>query len=197
MGNNLPRPRRDVVVIGGSAGAIESMVELVAKLREPFDAAAAAVIHLSPFRESRLENILSRLTRVPVRFAEDGIPFTEGRLYLAVPDYHLIVGPRLALSRGPREHFHRPAIDPLFRSAAKAFGPRVLAVLLSGSTTDGVIGAGQVKEAGGFVVAQDPQLVRHDRLPSAALAENCVDAAVSIDEIADMLGSLTRREGDQ
>jgi two-component system chemotaxis response regulator CheB len=189
--------RRDVVVVGGSAGAIESLAELAGKLRQPFEAAVAVAIHVKPFRTSQLAAVLRRTGRIPILEAADGMPFVEGNIYIAVPDYHLEVGSELRVRRGPREHFCRPAIDPLFRSAASAFGDRVIGVLLSGANTDGVVGAIQIKEAGGIVFVQDPEEARHQRLPATALARHCADAALSIDELADALSRLSRSQTTQ
>jgi two-component system chemotaxis response regulator CheB len=191
---NAARLRRDVVVIGGSAGAIESLMELLGKLPTTFETAMAAVIHLNPFRESRLPAVLGRVATIPVLAAAHGAPFEPRRLHVAVADFHLLVGPTLSLTRSPREHFHRPAIDPLFRSAAASFGPRVVGVLLSGATTDGVTGAVAIKAAGGLVLVHDPADAPHPRLPATALVRDGVDAAASIDELAQLLSRLARAE---
>jgi two-component system chemotaxis response regulator CheB len=187
-------PRRDVVVIGGSAGAIESLIELVGKLPAAFEASVAVVVHLNPFRESQLGSVLAGTARMPVVPVTHGVQFRPGRIYLAVADHHLLVDDTVSLTRGPKEHFHRPAIDPLFRSAAAAFGPRVVAVLLSGATADGVIGAIAVKAAGGLVLVQDPTDAAYPRLPATALANDGVDASASIDELAGMLARVARGE---
>jgi two-component system chemotaxis response regulator CheB len=191
---NTAKIRRDIIVIGGSAGGIEALIELVGKLPPAFEAAAAAVIHLSPFRESKLAAVLGRVARIPIIQASHGAPFELGRLYVAVADYHLLVAATLSLTREAKEHFHRPAIDPLFRSAAASFGRRVVGVLLSGANTDGVSGATMIKAAGGIVLVEDPADARHPRLPAMALAHDGVDASMSIDELAEVLPRLARGE---
>ena len=169
-------------------------MELVGKLPTGFDAAVAAVVHLNPFRESKLPAVLSRVATIPVLPATHGAPFQPGRLYVAVADSHLLLGPIISLARSPKEHFHRPAIDPLFRSAAASFGQRVVGVLLSGATTDGVTGAVAIKAAGGIVLVHDPADAAYSRLPAAALRHDGVDASASIDELAALLSRLARGE---
>jgi two-component system chemotaxis response regulator CheB len=190
---NAAGARRDVVVIGGSAGSIESLKELVGKLPEDLDVAAAAVIHLNPFHKSKLVNVIARVARIPVVAATEGQLFEGGRLYLAVPDHHLVIGETMRLTRGPKEHFHRPAIDVLFRSAT-GYGQRVVGVLLSGATTDGVSGATAIKAAGGIILVEDPLNARYRRLPATALVEDGVDASVTIPELAQILPRLARGE---
>lgn len=192
---NGARLRRDVAVIGGSAGAIESLLELVGKLPTGFEAAVAIVVHLNPYRESKLADVLGRVTTIPVAPVSAGAPFERGHAYVAVADHHLLVGPRLSISRGPKEHLHRPAIDPLFRSAAASFGARVVGVLLSGSTTDGVTGAAAIRAAGGIILVQDPAGARYSRLPATALTQDTADASASNTELAEMLTRLSRGEG--
>jgi two-component system, chemotaxis family, protein-glutamate methylesterase/glutaminase len=191
---NRARLRRDVAVIGGSAGAIESLLELVGKLPTGFEAAVAVVVHLNPFRESKLANVLTRSATIPVAPVSPGAPFERGHVYVAVADHHLLVGPTLSISRGPKEHLHRPAIDPLFRSAAASFGARVVGVLLSGATTDGVTGAAAIRAAGGIVLVQDPAGAQYPRLPATALTQDTVDASASIAELAEILTRLPRGE---
>jgi two-component system chemotaxis response regulator CheB len=191
---NAARLSRGVVTIGGSAGAVESLIELVGKLPADFGAAIAVVVHLNRFRESKLPAILGRVARLPVAVAADGAALHEGTIHVAPPDYHLLVGPTLALRRGAAEHYHRPAIDPLFRSAAETFSDRVVGVLLSGSTSDGVSGGTAIKRAGGVVLVEDPRGAQHPRLPLSALHRDGVDAALSIDQLASVLSRLARGE---
>ena len=187
---NAARVRRDVVVIGGSAGGVESLIELVGKLPAEFEAAGAVVLHMNPLRRSQLAAVLARLAPITVEQAQHGVAFRRRHLYVAVPDHHLLVGPTLSLTRDPKEHFHRPAIDPLFRSAAAAFGSRVVGILVSGSTSDGVSGAVEIRNAGGLVLVEDRATARHPRLPATAMAEVGADAEASIDELASMLPRL-------
>ncbi|HEY7516733.1 MAG TPA: chemotaxis protein CheB [Methylomirabilota bacterium] len=182
---------RDVVVIGASAGGIEALRRLVPLLPASLAAAIAIAVHLSPTSESLLPQQLGRGSALPVLPASDNVEFRRGRVYVSVPDRHLIVRDGvLALTRDATEHFHRPAVDPLFRSAAKAYGARVVGVVLSGAGHDGVEGAVTIKAAGGLVLAQDPSEARHPGMPRAAIARGVVDAVLSIDGLAARLRKL-------
>lgn len=182
---------RDIVVIGASAGGVEALSRLFARLPARLPAALAVVLHMRPTQASSLPAILARAGRLPVVAATDGAAFGPGSVYVAVPDQHLLVQKdRIHLSRDPREHLTRPAIDPLFRSAAAAYGPRVIGVLLSGVGTDGVTGATAIKRAGGLVFVEKPSEARHPTLPLAAIRHDGVDAVLAVDELADVLPKL-------
>ena len=131
---------REIVVIGASAGGIDALTRLVARLPDELEAAVFVVVHI-PAEESMLPAILGRETALIVKAAEDGEPILCNRIYVAPPDCHLLIEPgRIRLSGGPKESGHRPAIDPLFRSAASAYRERVLGVILSGTLDDGSVG---------------------------------------------------------
>jgi two-component system, chemotaxis family, protein-glutamate methylesterase/glutaminase len=150
---------RDIIVIGTSAGGVTALSELFARLPGDLPAAVAVVIHLSPLYPSRLPSILARVAALTVLPASDGAVFERGTAYVSVPDRHLVLSEHaIRLTREPKEHFARPAIDPLFRSAATHYGDvtRAVAVLLSGAGTDGVVGATAIKSAGGMVLVQKP-----------------------------------------
>jgi len=141
-----------IIAIGGSAGAFESLVKILRGLPPRFPAAILAVIHTAPDNPGRLSTILSRVGSLPAEAATDGVPMQPGRVYVAPPDHHLLVKDgRLQITRGPREHGFRPALDPLFRTAAAAYGPRVIAIILSGAGSDGLLGLSLVKRGGGIV----------------------------------------------
>ena len=132
--------RRNVIAIGGSAGALDAILALVAGLPPDFAGNVFLVSHIGSHR-SYLPELLSRAGPLPARHAEDGEKIRPGTVYVAPPDRHMLVFEEaIRLSRGPRQHFTRPAIDPLFRSAALAFGPRVIGVVLSGTGNDGARG---------------------------------------------------------
>jgi two-component system chemotaxis response regulator CheB len=174
-----------LVVIGASAGGIEPLKEIAAGLPPDLAAAVAIVLHVSPTGESRLPAILSRAGRLPVVHARDGEELGEGRIYVAPPDRHLlVVDGRCAVVRGPRENNARPAVDPLFRSAAVAFGSRVVAVVLSGTLADGVAGARFISSAGGTVIVQDPEEADFPAMPANAIARDHPDCVLELAAIA-------------
>src|SRR5438105_2912114 len=147
--------RRDIIVIGASAGGVEALHQVVAGLAEDLPAAVFITMHVST--TSVLPQILGRVTALPVTHASDGEPFQKGHIYVAPPGQHLLLEQRrTVLSRSARENGHRPAIDPLFRSAARLFRRRVVGVILSGSLDDGTAGLFSIKSRGGLAVVQDP-----------------------------------------
>lgn len=175
MGNTLkfeqPGEPRDIVVIGGSAGAIEALRTIIALLPSSFPAAVFVVVHVLRSSESRLPGVLSARGSLPVAHARHGDAIRPGRVLVAPPDWHLLLRPdHVELSHGPTENQTRPAIDPLFRSAAETFGPRVCGVVLSGMLDDGAAGLRRVVGAGGLGLVQDPEEAIHPEMPSNALA---------------------------
>src|SRR5262249_21548318 len=152
-------------------GALEALTELVAALPGGMDAALFLVVHIMPAAVSQLPSILTRRGRVPARHARNGDAIERGRILVAPPDHHMLLRvDRVELSRGRMEQSSRPAIDPLFRSAAQAFGPRVCAVVLSGNLKDGSDGLRAVIAAGGVGVVQDLKEALHPDMPRNALA---------------------------
>jgi two-component system chemotaxis response regulator CheB len=159
----------------------------------PADLAAtvAVVLHRSPFAESMLAEVLQRSSRLPVSEPRHGERFAKGRIYLAPRDHHLLVEDgRLLLTRGAKEHYTRPAVDPLFRSAAQSWGPRVIGVVLTGSGDDGVSGLIAVTTAGGMSLVQDPAEAVHDSMPESAIEQDHVDGILTLDELAEALPRL-------
>lgn len=183
--------RRDVVVIGASAGGVEAVSSLLSQLPADLSAGVVVVIHRSPVFESRLPSVLGRRAKLSVVEPADGDPFVPNRIYAAPRDQHVMLGEGVVrLSHGPKEHRTRPAIDPLFRSAAEAYGPRVVGVLLTGLGDDGVPGFIQIKKAGGLTLVQDPAEAVHPSMPRMAIAEDDVDAILRIDGLAKAIVAL-------
>src|SRR3954452_12665610 len=148
---------RRLIVVGASAGGVEALTALVRELPERLPAALAIVLHVAPSGTSVLPAILDRAGRIPVRAAAHGDPITAGRVYVAPPNLHLVIeDDAFALRHGPRENGHRPAIGRLFSSAAEAFGPRAIGVVLTGTLDDGSAGLAAIALRGGRTVVQDP-----------------------------------------
>ena len=183
--------RRNVIAIGGSAGALDAILALVTGLPPDFAATIFLVSHIGSHR-SYLPELLSRAGPLPVRHAEDGEKIRPGTVYVAPPDRHMLVFKEaIRLSRGPRQHFTRPAIDPLFRSAALAFGPRVIGVVLSGTGSDGARGLREIQQAGGIAVIQRPSQALYPEMPRNAIKAVHAENIVGIDELPLLLVRLS------
>jgi two-component system chemotaxis response regulator CheB len=187
-------PGRDIVVVGASAGGVEALTQLVRALPADLPAALFVVCHIPPAVPSRLPQILSRQGPLPAAHPRDGEPIRPGRIYVAPPDYHLRLTPGLVrLGHGPRDNRHRPAIDPLFRSAARAYGPRVVGVVLSGTLSDGSAGLLAVRNAGGVAVVQDPEEAEMSFMPRSAQEIAGADYVLPASQIAALLADLAGR----
>jgi two-component system chemotaxis response regulator CheB len=181
----------DLVVIGTSAGGVETLKALVSGLPADLAAAVCVVQHTSPDSPGLLGKILDGKGPLPAALATDGQVMEPGHIYVAPPDRHLIVKPgHLHLSRGPQENRSRPAIDVLFRSAAIAYGPRVIGVLLTGMLNDGVVGLVAIQRCGGLVVVQEPADARYPELPANALRVVAADYVVPVAEMGVLLAGL-------
>lgn len=192
------RPSR-LVVVGASAGGVEALKELVAGLPAGLEAGVGVVLHVSPHATSHLPTILGRAGPLEAVHPVDGEPIRGGVIAVAPPDRHLLVRDgRWAVVRGPHENSARPAIDPLFRSAAAAFRRSVVAVVLSGTLSDGAAGAAAVSRVGGCVIVQDPAEALFPEMPSAAIARDHPDRVLPVGEIApavvELLSSLSQEE---
>jgi two-component system, chemotaxis family, protein-glutamate methylesterase/glutaminase len=186
---------RNIVVVGCSMGGVEALQTLVAGLPENFPAAVLVVLHLAPQSTSVLPKILSRAGRLPAAHAVDGEPLRTGRIYVAPPDHHLLVeNGHVRVSRGPKENRHRPAVDPLFRSAARWHGPGVIGVVLTGSLDDGAAGLWAVKKSGGLAIVQDPEDAVCGDMPRNAMEIVEPDYVASIDRIPELLRELVPQQ---
>ena len=186
------RTSRDVVVIGASAGGVEALRTLVSGLPADLPAAVFVVLHMLPAGRSVLPEILARTSRLPVQAAEHGAPIERGRIYVALPDRHLLIdADRIDLSTDPPENLHRPAVDPLFRSAAHAYGARVVGVVLSGALDDGAAGLQTIVENGGGAIVQTPSDALYPSMPRAALQGSPDAWVVPIADMAEAVWTMT------
>jgi two-component system chemotaxis response regulator CheB len=182
---------RQIVVVGASAGGVEATTELIRALPADLPAAVLMVVHISSNAPSALPGILSRRGALHAHHPRDGEALRNGVVYVAPPDHHLIVdGGRVRVVRGPRENGHRPAIDPLFRSAARHFGDHAVGVVLSGVLDDGSVGLRVIAEAGGVAVVQDPDDAMYDPMPRHALEAVETAHVAPLADIGSLLAKL-------
>ena len=188
----MPSKGRNIIVIGTSAGGLETLDRLVAQLPTDLPAAIFIVQHMAP--ENSGVALLRRLSRHKAfdpKLAEDGERFKSGRIYIAPPDNHLLLKKdKVLVTKGARENRNRPGIDPLFRSAAVAHGSRVIGVVLTGMLDDGTAGLMAIKRCGGVAVVQDPQDAAYAGMPQSALANLDVDYCVTVAEMGPLLANL-------
>lgn len=183
--------QRSIVVIGASAGGIEALLELVGQLPSNFEAAVFVALHLAADSPGTLPAILSNAGSLPANHAADGAPIVSGRIYVAPADHHLLLERgRMRITRGPKENRFRPAIDPLFRTAAYAYGSQVIGIVLSGSLDDGAAGLWAIKDRGGLAVVQDPTEAAYPSMPLHALKYVQVDYRLGAAEIGKLLPRL-------
>jgi two-component system chemotaxis response regulator CheB len=183
-----------VIVVGASAGGVEGLMSIARALPANLPAAVFMVLHVPPQGGSVLPQLLDRAGRLPAAHAKDGQPILPGRIYVAPPDHHMTLhGDQIRLSHGPSENGHRPAIDPLFRSAARWHAERVIGVVLSGSLDDGTAGLFAVKLASGTTVVQDPGDALYPSMPQSALDSVDVDHVSKLSELGDLLAQLAER----
>jgi len=189
----MPRAStRDIIVIGGSAGAFETLRLLLASLPPDLPAALFVVLHIG--ETSYLPSILEKRSVLPVVPAESGVAFERGKIYVGVPGVHLLLhDDHILLRRGPRENFARPAVDSLFRSAAVSLGSRAIGVVLSGSLSDGTAGLRAIKRCGGLAIVQQPEEAMVPVMPLSALRHVDVDHVCRVEEMAPLFARLTRQ----
>jgi two-component system chemotaxis response regulator CheB len=181
-----------IIAVGASAGGVEALQRIVPRLPADLPAAVFIVLHIGS-HESHLPWILRLTSRLPVLRAKQEERIAPGHIYVAVPDHHLILAEDgMHLIRGPRENWARPAIDPLFRSAADTFGKRVVGVLLTGQLDDGTSGLARIKHHGGIAVIQDPEDAQFPSMPSNAARHVKVDHIVPLAAMPALLERLAR-----
>jgi two-component system chemotaxis response regulator CheB len=183
---------RDIVVIGASAGGVTALMELVRALPADFPAPIFVVQHVAPDSPSILPQLLSSVSALKARHPKNGETVQPGMIYVAPPDYHLLLeGDRVLVARGPKENRFRPSIDALFRSAAYTFGPRVIGVVLTGYLDDGTSGLWSVQRMGGLTIVQDPHDAEQPAMPTNALEFVKADYVVPVAELGALLVRLT------
>jgi len=188
---NQDRTVRDTFVLGASAGGIEALAGILKRLPATLSATVGIVLHRSPTFESQLDRLLGRFSALPVGEPADGDSINAGEVYVAPRDVHMSMhDDRWRLYRGPKVHFSRPAIDPLFMSAAASRGRRAVGVLLSGGGSDGVLGLLAIKAADGLSIAQQPSEAQAPSMPRHAIDEDHVDAILRLDQIASLIAAL-------
>ena len=187
-------PEHDIIVVGASAGGVEALGKLVSALPPDLPAAVFIVLHIPAQSPSLLPEILSRSGSLLATHPTDGEKIQPGHIYVAPPDLHLMVEQgRIRLTRGPKENRHRPAIDVLFRSAALAYGSRVIGVILTGSLDDGTAGLLAIKRQNGMAVIQNPHEAMYPSMPQSAMAHVQVDYCLPLAEIGQCVSALVRQ----
>jgi two-component system chemotaxis response regulator CheB len=188
-------PNRDLVVIGGSAGAIAPLKAILSRLPTDLQASIVVVVHVPPESTGIHATVMQAAGSLPVETALDGVPLVNGRVYLAPPDRHvLVIDGQLRLGTGPRENLVRPSVDPLFRSAAASRGSRAIGVILSGMLNDGASGLEAIKRCGGIALVQAPREAQSSDMPLAALEATSVDLSADARQLADAIGRYVAEE---
>jgi two-component system, chemotaxis family, protein-glutamate methylesterase/glutaminase len=188
---NQERLVRDFIAIGASAGGVTALMQLLELLPRDLPAAVTIVLHRSPYHETQLPFVLGRRAGLTVIEPVDGAPVERNVVYVAPRDQHMVMYDGVVrLDRGPKQHRTRPAIDPLFRSAAATYGNRVVGILLSGMGGDGVTGLIDIKHAGGISLVQSPREAQFPTMPNRAIKEDDVDGAFTVAGIAEAIVAL-------
>jgi two-component system chemotaxis response regulator CheB len=184
---------RDVIVIGASAGGLQALTELSASFPKDLAASVFVVVHTSPNNPGVLPTILERFGPLTASYAVDDEEIRLGHINVAPPDHHLLVKPgRIRVPRGPEENGFRPAVDPLFRTAARAYGSRVIGIILSGALDDGTYGLSLIKEAGGIAIVQNPEEALISAMPLSAIQSVEVDYIMSVAEMGPLISRLVQ-----
>ncbi|HYX25309.1 MAG TPA: chemotaxis protein CheB, partial [Thermoanaerobaculia bacterium] len=182
------------IVLGASAGGVRAICEVIGSWPAELPAAIFVVLHTTPHSPSLLPAIFARASRLPASHPAEGEAIRPGWVYVAPPDHHLAIADgHVHLSRNARENGHRPAIDVLFRTAARHYGPRVVGVVLTGNLDDGTAGLAAIKQCGGVAVVQDPEDADYPSMPESAIANVAVDHVLPLAEIGPRLEELLRQ----
>lgn len=185
-----------IVVVGASAGGLNSVIELTAQLKEEMNIAVFVVLHITKMSLSEvLVSRLQNLTSYTCKLAEDGEPIKSNHVYLSPPEVHLLVTKgKVILGNGPSENRWRPSIDMLFRSAAAAYDSRVIGIILTGLMQDGTAGMDAIRRSGGTLIVQDPKEADYPDMPLSVLQNMDVDYTVSVTKIGAILSEKTGDE---
>lgn len=180
---------RDIVVIAASRGGVEALCGVVAVLPPGLQSAFLIVLHTDPTHVSIFPSLLSRSGPLPAEHGRNGMRIERGRIYVAPPDHHMTVGPIgfIGLNQGPKENFTRPAADPLFRSAARVYGSRVIGIILTGGGGDGTKGLIAIEQAGGLAIVQDPDEAQDPSMPTNALLHDNPNLCLPLSEIPGLI----------
>ncbi|MBV9712110.1 MAG: chemotaxis protein CheB [Ktedonobacteraceae bacterium] len=185
----------EIIVVGASAGGVEALVRLVREFPADLAGSVFVVLHIPAQSPSLLPDILNRAGQLKAQHPVDHQHIEGGHIYVAPPDHHLLIERGLMrIVRGPKENRHRPAVDPLFRSAAVAYGPQVVGVVLTGSLDDGTAGLLAIKQRGGIAIVQDPDDAIYPDMPRSALTHVNVDYCLPIADIGPLLVQLAREK---
>lgn len=202
--NNNPPPAFantafDIVAIAASAGGLKALSQVLSHLPTDFPAAVLVVQHLDRSHRSLMADILRRQISLPIKQTEDGDKLSPGEVYIAQPNYHVLVNSdgTLSLSQSPIVNFVRPSADLLFESLAKSYQNRAIAVILTGTGKDGTQGVQMIAEMGGMVISQDPETAEHSGMPNSAINTGIVDLILPLSEIASTLIQLVKEGREQ
>ena len=189
---NPPAAAFDIVAMASSAGGLNALSRVLSVLPQDFPAAIVIVQHLDPRHRSLIANIMSRRTTLAVREAQDGDRVSKGTVLIAPPDKHLLVNPdgTVSLTQTELVHFVRPSADLLFESVAASYKEKAIAVMLTGSGSDGAMGIKAINKMGGTVIAQDEITCEFFGMPGSAIATGAVDFILPLDEIAPAIVTL-------
>lgn len=185
----------EIVAMAASAGGLNALSRVLSRLPADFPASIVVVQHLDPRHRSLMAEILGRSTSLQVKQAREGDQLHFGAVYIAPPDHHLLVNGdgTLSLSRSELVHFVRPSADLLFESVAASYQERAIAVVLTGTGSDGSTGVQAIKRLGGTTIAQDERTAEYSGMPAAAAATKCIDFVLALDEIASALVTLVMK----
>lgn len=193
---NEIKSKYSAIVVGVSSGGLNALSTLMPMLEKDFALAVIVVMHLSPRSDSFLSKCLNDQCALPVKEADEKEPVTPGNVYLAPPNYHLLVelDRTFSLSTESRVNYARPSIDVCFESAAEAFGEELVGVVLTGANKDGSLGLKVIQDMGGLTIVQNPETAETPIMPQAALDVLTPDHILHLEEMGDVFNKLARGE---